>query len=172
MKKILFFALFAIILFGCKDQKTATQNGADSAANKTSTSSEQSVQNTPSQNQSSTNSARTKEVIFYTISTDELAAIAESQGEESPEITMIDEFDAMTNEFMESPGMAGLEIKVLDTKRFTVPYGSQQLIIERNNSDNQFGVVFNDGVQAPKVIKGLRSVDEYRKVAAEFFGTK
>jgi hypothetical protein len=85
---------------------------------------------------------------------------------------MIDEFDAMTNEFMESPGMAGLEIKVLDTKRFTVPYGSQQLIIERNNSDNQFGVVFNDGVQAPKVIKGLRSVDEYRKVAAEFFGTK
>ena len=172
MKKILFTIFIAIFLFACKDSKTATQNGADAAANKTSTSSEQSVQNTPSQNQSSANSYRTKEVIFYTISTDELAAIAESQGEESPEITMIDEFDAMTNEFMESPGLAGLEIKVLDTKRFTVPYGNQQIIIERNSTDNQFGVVFNDGVQTPKVIKGLRSVDEYRKVAAEFFGTK
>ncbi|MFN6380178.1 MAG: hypothetical protein ACK4WD_12940 [Flavobacteriales bacterium] len=172
MKKTLFFALFAIILFGCKDQKTATQNGGDSAGNKTSTSSEQSVQNTPSQNKPTPSVSTSKEVIFYTVSTDELAAIAESQGEESPDIVMVDEFDAMTNEFMESPGMAGLEIKILDTKRFTVPYGNQQLIIERNNTDNKFGVVFNDGVQAPKVIKGLRSVDEYRKVAAEFFGTK
>ena len=172
MKKILFTAVIGLILFACKDQKTATQNAADSGANKTSTSSEQSVQNTPSQNQSTANSYRTKEVIFYTISTDELAAIAESEGEESPEVIMVDEFDAMTNEFMESPGMAGLEIKILDTKRFTVPYGNQQLIIERNNTDNKFGVVFNGGVQAPKGIKGLRSVDEYRKVAAEFFGTK
>ena len=172
MKKILFSALIGLALFACKDQKTATQNNADSAANKTSTSSEQSVQNTQSQNQSTATASRVKEVIFYTISTDELAAIAESQGEESPDIVMVDEFDAITNEFMESSGIAGLEIRVIDTKKFMVPFGSQQLMIERNSTDNKFGVVFNDGVQAPKVIKGLRSVDEYRKVAAEFFGTK
>jgi hypothetical protein len=172
MKKILFSALIGLSLFACKDQKTATQNGSDSAANKTSTSSEQSVQNTPSQNQPASASNRIKEVIFYTISTDELAAIAESQGEESPDIVMVDEFDAMANEFTESSGIAGLEIKVVDTKKFMVPFGNQQLMIERNSTDNKFGVVFNDGVQAPKVIKGLRSVDEYRRVAAEFFGTK
>jgi hypothetical protein len=172
MKKILFSALIGLALFACKDQKTATQNGADSAANKTSTSSEQSVQNTPSQNQPASTSNRIKEVIFYTISTDELAAIAESQGEESPDIVMVDEFDAVANEFMESSGMAGLEIRIVDTKKFMVPFGNQQMMVERNSTDNKFGVVFNDGVQAPKVIKGLRSIDEYRKVAAEFFGTK
>ena len=151
---ILFAALACVVLLSCKNKATVAASS--------STDQKESVMSTPT-------SSREKEVIFYTMSTDEIVAYIERTGEEGGLVMVMDDFDMSAGEFHQNSGFPDITSRFTDEKEFNVYYSGKMIKIIRDEKSNPCGAVFNDGVKEPLVIKGVKDVEEYRKIAREFF---
>lgn len=156
---------------GCREarvsRESAESTGRESAgkteAGKTEAGKpEESVNSTPMQQ-------GIREVILYTMSTDEMVLISEEQGDEGGLLSVVDDFDFYGGQFQQNPGIPGLEVRFTDEKEVVVKYSGKELKVVRDKESDVCGAIFNDGIREPKVVKGVMTDDEYREVARAFF---
>jgi len=116
------------------------------------------------------NSAKLREVIFMTYSTDEMVAISAETGDESA-LTEIDEFDLSAQSFAEQHELPGVQVRVTDMREVQLPYSDGKMFsARRDNEDNKFLIVLYDGNKEPMIIKGIWPVDDLRGKVRAYFG--
>lgn len=147
--------LIMLLLFGaCKSKSSISATEPTNNEN-------QSVMSTPT--------TREKEVIFYTMSSDEIVAYIERTGDDGGVVSIIDDFDLSAGEFQQNPGLPDVTVRFTDAREVVVPYGGKMIKIMRDDQTNLCGAIFTDGIKEPRVLKGVNDVEVYRKVAREFF---
>ena len=116
------------------------------------------------------NSAKLREVIFMTYSTDEMMEIFTKAGDESA-LTEIDEFDQSAEVFAGQHELPGVNVRVTDVREVQLPYGDGKMFsARRDNEDNKVLIVLYDGKKEPMIIKGIWPVDDLRGKVRAYFG--
>jgi hypothetical protein len=116
------------------------------------------------------NSAKLREVIFMTYSTDEMVALSTEAGDESA-LTEIDEFDLSAQNFAEQHELPGVNVRVTDVREVQLPYGDGKVFsARRDNENNKFLIILYDGKKEPMIIKGIWPVDDLRGKVRAYFG--
>lgn len=116
--------------------------------------------------------SRNKQVVFFTPSSTELAETIEQTGDVEGTMSGIDDFENNVEKFMDSTGIPGLEVRITDTPEIRLTMENGEVFTLKRDKDNVYGAIFFDGVQQPKVTKGLYLDFEYRDLAHDYFGVK
>jgi len=111
-----------------------------------------------------------REVIFFTMSSEEMYNLTLESGDESA-FAEVDEFDLYAQMFSEGHNLTGINVRTTDMKEISLGWGNgKEFRLRRDFDKNKIGIILYDGKREPKVIRGILTDQQIKSEVRKYFG--